>query len=42
MPVEDAFGVLAGIPRSVEGPVNVVGAGVPPLERLAQLGVRKD
>jgi 2-methylisocitrate lyase-like PEP mutase family enzyme len=27
--------------RRVEGPVNVVGAGAPPLARLAQLGVRR-
>jgi 2-methylisocitrate lyase-like PEP mutase family enzyme len=27
--------------RRVEGPVNVVAAGAPPLERLAQLGVRR-
>jgi 2-methylisocitrate lyase-like PEP mutase family enzyme len=27
--------------RRVEGPVNVVAAGAPPLERLAQLGVKR-
>ena len=27
--------------RRVEGPVNVVGAGAPPLARLAELGVRR-
>ena len=27
--------------RCVEGPVNVVGAGAPPLARLAELGVRR-
>ena len=27
--------------RRVEGPVSLVGAGAPPLARLAQLGVRR-
>jgi len=33
--------LIAEFVRRVEGPVNVVGPGAPPLARLAQLGVRR-
>jgi 2-methylisocitrate lyase-like PEP mutase family enzyme len=33
--------LIAEFVRRVEGPVNVVGAGAPPLGRLAELGVAR-
>jgi 2-methylisocitrate lyase-like PEP mutase family enzyme len=35
------FPLIAEFVRGVEGPVNALGAGAPPLARLAELGVAR-